>query len=574
MGASPFPALIAAGGIKAPQIENPLDNEVKQAQLAAAAQDQQAAALKTQQIKQQLGDYMSIKGILGKNNGDMDASMPEIMQTVSPDVGMSLQKTYLDNKKLAAETLDANQRAKVAAADAEQKEREYMGTIANSLLKENAPIPVVLTHLDQIEAMNPDHAQAIDRIKHQIVSAPDSLQGILNGTIQASGLAPKFQEDEQKAAQEERAQAGEQRTQQMFPSELLSKQAGARTAQDQAEAADRAQAAQLLSGAAKFGGAPALESMRKQLGSRAAAFEGMTDPQAILQAGLAPKDQLDQIREQGTAAETARHNQATEATAGIEARASAQRAATDAQKFSMEMGGDAVKGWAKSLAQNPDAAASVPPTLRTAVEQQFTKDTGLPFPKPLSGTAVDTERASRNALAAVAQINDALQDPEIQSRLGPIMGRLGQAEQAVGSAAGLSPQAEAKAQQLRTNMRYLVFQEGKAILGGRLPQNLMKELESSSPNTHMDAGTLQGAMAGVQDTALRNMDTADQQRFGGQMRSRQDRGIASTPLATGNVDPAIKDALSKLGPGIHKIPTSQGIQTWKKDRDGTLTKQQ
>jgi hypothetical protein len=159
---------------------------------------------------------------------------------------------------------------------------------------------------------------------------------------------------------------------------------------------------------------------------------------------------------------------------------------------------------------------------------------------------------------ALKQVNEAIQDPEIQSRLGPILGRLGNAEQAVGTAAGLSPAAEAKAQQIRTNMRYLVFQEGKALLGGRLPKNMMESLEASSPNVKMDAGTLQGALAGVQDAAMRSLDTADQQRFGGKMRSREDRGIKELKL--GGVAPI------KLKDGRTLVPHDQAAaDAFKKD---------
>lgn len=191
-----------------------------------------------------------------------------------------------------------------------------------------------------------------------------------------------------------------------------------------------------------------------------------------------------------------------------------QNAGINAKKFALEFGGDAVKGWAKQVADNPDTANQVPPGLRTSVMQAFTAQTGLPFPKPLTGNAVEQERASRNALDAVAQVKAALADPEIQKRIGPILGRLGSAEQAAGTAIGLTPEQEAKAQQLRTNMRYLVFQEGKALLGGRMPQQLMESLEKSSPNVAMDAGTLNGALAGVTDAAGRNLDQTYKQRFG------------------------------------------------------------
>lgn len=254
--------------------------------------------------------------------------------------------------------------------------------------------------------------------------------------------------------------------------------------------------------------------------------------------------------------EESRHNKAEEAT-------NALKASIDAKKFAAEFGGDAVKGWAASIKDNPDAAASVPAALRTSVQQQFTKDTGLPFPKPLAGGAVDQERAARNAMSAIKEINEDLQDPEIQKRVGTILGRLGNAEQTVGGAVGLTPDQEAKAQRLRTNMRYMVFQEGKALLGGRLPQKLMDELQSSSPNTKMDAGTLRGAMSGVQDGALRALDTADQQRFGGKMRTRDDRGITPVQIGTPKLTytQAQVDAAVKAHPGLTPQQAEDGFKS-------------
>ena len=245
-----------------------------------------------------------------------------------------------------------------------------------------------------------------------------------------------------------------------------------------------------------------------------------------------------------------------------------QNAGVNAQKFAMEFGGDAVKGWAKQIADNPDTANQVPPALRTAVMQRFTADTGLPYPKPLAGTAVDIERASRNALDAVQQIKDALADPEIQSRVGPILGRLGNAEQTAGGAIGLSPAAEAKAQQLRTNMRYLVFQEGKALMGGRIPQNLMQQLEQSSPSVKMDAGTLNGALAGVTDAANRNLDQTFKQRFGDTVARPGSAAIAATPEHVKAAAAAPANAVIPLPNGkyVRKTGPNSFIPT---DKNGT-----
>jgi hypothetical protein len=245
-----------------------------------------------------------------------------------------------------------------------------------------------------------------------------------------------------------------------------------------------------------------------------------------------------------------------------------QNAGINAQKFAMEFGGDAVKGWAKQIADNPDTANQVPPALRTPVMQAYTAATGQPFPKPLTGTAVDQERAARNSLDAVAQIKEALSDPEIQKRVGPILGRLGNAEQTAGTALGLTPAQEAKAQQLRTNMRYLVFQEGKAMLGGRMPAQLFQQLEQSSPNVAMDAGTLNGALAGVSDGANRVLDQTHKQRFGEN---------AVRPGSTAAPAPAAGRITVKAGDGsthpFNSEAEARAFESLVKSAGGTTTRQ-
>jgi hypothetical protein len=238
-------------------------------------------------------------------------------------------------------------------------------------------------------------------------------------------------------------------------------------------------------------------------------------------------------------AEAARHNQADEA-------AKRSEIALKQKEFQAEYGGDAVKGWAATIKDNPDAVSEVPPKLRTGVQQEFTKSTGLPFPKPLSGPTKTQETAARNGLAALQQVAEDIKDPEIQARLGPIMGRLGNAEQDVGATVGLSPEAAAKAQRLRTNMRMMAMQEGRSVFGGRIPQQLMESFQSSSPNVKMDPGTLTGALQGMQDAGMRALDTADQERFGGKMRSREDRGVSAVQFGAKKIgSKAEYDALPK-----------------------------
>ncbi len=203
----------------------------------------------------------------------------------------------------------------------------------------------------------------------------------------------------------------------------------------------------------------------------------------------------------------------------------------------MEYGPGQVDNWVENLKNNPDSVKELPMKLRGVVGQKFTETTGLPLPTALSGGTKTQETAARNALDGIDFINKAMQNPEIASQIGPIMGRLGNAEQAIGTAVGLSPQAEQLAQELRTRMRYFVFQEGKAVLGGRLPQNLMKALEESSPNVKMDPRMLAGALAGAEGNAQSVLENADKERFGGKARTPQLRGVKGTPKAIFARDP-------------------------------------
>lgn len=192
-----------------------------------------------------------------------------------------------------------------------------------------------------------------------------------------------------------------------------------------------------------------------------------------------------------------------------------QKANLEAQKFALQFGGDAVKGWTETIKDNPDAAGEVPAELRTKVMQNFRNDTGLPFPKSLTGTALDQERAARNTLQRLPRIQQLMNDPDLQGSIGSLLGRLGDLSQTVGTATGLTPQQAAKGQELRTLLNNTLFGEGKAILGGRLPQQLMDKLQTTSANDHMDPNLMRGAIKATSGVANDVLDTAYQQRFGG-----------------------------------------------------------
>lgn len=273
---------------------------------------------------------------------------------------------------------------------------------------------------------------------------------------------------------------------------------------------------------------------------RAKAFAGITfDPadvagsqQKIRNAGLNVEQATTAAQQASNAAETKRAHLSTESNARLNSAIAGGRLAQEQMVNGMKYGPGTQEYWVQQIAQNPDSVKEMPPELRSAVGQKFAAATGLPLPTPISGNAQGAENAARNALDGAAFIQKALQNPAIARNIGPIMGRLGNAQQNLGQSLGLSPQDAQLAQELRTRMQYFVFQEGKAVLGGRLPQNLMQQLETSSANVKMDPNMLTGALNGAASNALSIMDNADKQRFGGKMRPRGMRGLpggAATP---------------------------------------------
>lgn len=372
--------------------------------------------------------------------------------------------------------------------------------------------------------------------------------------IQASKNSHLLQDYTLKAEKEKRDQAEalrqqseEQRKAQLFAPQLTEAQTKATTGLLQTDSA-------ALANAASQGPAALAAALSKLPADRRAPFSGLTaqaKPADILKLGLTPEQQMTTGQQAANAVEQARHNAELEKEAkgrlGVEQGSLALRTKENALKY----GDGTVDFWAHQIESNPDSIKELPAELRSAVGRAFSKNTGLPLPTALSGQTQQQETASRNALDNINFIRQAVKNPEIQKQLGPIMGRLGNAEQAIGTAAGLSPEAEKLAQELRTRMRYFVFQEGKAVLGGRLPSNLMKSLEESSGSVKMDPSMLKGALSGAEGSAQSILDNADRQRFGGKMRSRDMRsGKITVTAPDGSSHPfdtqAQADAFKKL----------------------------
>jgi hypothetical protein len=474
--------------------------------------------------------------------------------SVAPDGTASIDSTKLTRGLAAAghgkaipsilEGVTKYQKANADLAEAQGKvkvqEADAAGALGAALAASNDD-PHLFTTLAQheINAKTVDAgviAPMVQRVQQAMVDDPTGAQ--------AKALVSQFRTQLQAASAEQQKQLAANKT-----ANASQQNADRETAQFnltkgglEADAIQK-QAAGLapqLEAAFKKGGPDAVNAILDQTPRIVAnRFNGASKSGDFLAAALTPEQATQANRENANATETRRHNLETEAEARKRTGIEQQNASINAKKFAMEFGGDAVKGWVKQVADNPDTAGQVPPALRTPVAQAYTASTGLPFPKPLTGQAVDQERAAHNALKAVAQITEALQDPEIQARRGPVLGRIGNVEQDAGATVGLSPSAAAKAAELRSNLRYLFTQELKANIGGRPPVELAKALEAVSPNIKLDDALMQGSLAGVKDAALRTLDATDEQRFGsGKGRTREARGLAPAAAPSTSIDPS------------------------------------
>lgn len=228
------------------------------------------------------------------------------------------------------------------------------------------------------------------------------------------------------------------------------------------------------------------------------------------------------------------------------------RLALEKAKQDKEMGPKSTQVWIDTLKKNPDAVSEIPPLLKNGVAEGFQQQTGLPMPKAASQNSQNVEISAHNALSNASYILKAIEDPDIRARLGPILGRLGETEQKVGETFGLPADKAQKAQELRTRLRYFVFQESKALLGGRLPQQLVEQLKGSSADVHMNEAMFKGALKGAVDTAKTNLDNVDAERFGGSAaRPRVLRGVDPEPGST-LVNPTTK----------HRIATDNGGKSY------------
>jgi hypothetical protein len=208
--------------------------------------------------------------------------------------------------------------------------------------------------------------------------------------------------------------------------------------------------------------------------------------------------------------------------ANLDARTNLARAETQLKKDRTDP--ELVKGLATQMSTSPDSFFDIKDKDQAAaVSKQWTAQTGLPAPTKVTADTQKAERMANNALYHANRIRNTLSDPKMQQFIGPMLGRLGKAEETAGDTLpGVPPEYQQAAQNLRSSLRYLLFQEGANLVGGRVSQYLIKGLEGTSPDVHQILPMLKGSLDAIDSSAKINLMDADHQRFGSKVRKERD----------------------------------------------------
>lgn len=174
----------------------------------------------------------------------------------------------------------------------------------------------------------------------------------------------------------------------------------------------------------------------------------------------------------------------------------------------------AVNGAVARSKANPDAihdiAKEVPggPRGKAAYWARLAEG-NIPIPKQITDKTVQTAVTNaQTAIKHVKTIEQLVKDPEIQSHLGPIMGRITELGQTIGAPILSSKDGGAKEAQLLSVLRYLVTFEASSTSGTRPSWQLIKFLQGTSPSAHLDPEKFRGALDGVIASAGNRIEAA------------------------------------------------------------------
>ncbi len=180
------------------------------------------------------------------------------------------------------------------------------------------------------------------------------------------------------------------------------------------------------------------------------------------------------------------------------------------------------ESFGQAVLDNPDTFVPKDSQTQQATRQWLMNNAGVGMPSKLGQRAGTNEDFARRAIQSVNTVKNMMADPDftsiIERRGGPGWGRVGNLEQTIGKGYGMTPQDEARIQQFRAALNYMTFQEGQSLFGGRIPIQLMQQLQTTSPNIKQDKGTLNGALSAVKRNAEDSLISYEKARFGGSVR--------------------------------------------------------
>jgi hypothetical protein len=522
------------------QIQTPVDQLAKVLSLRELMQKGQMSGIQLEEAQNELNDQNVLRqrfpALLQQYNGDFEKALqdPSLASGITPKTLLNLNTMSLGLKEKGAQISKANADASEANSKVAQAETNYIGHLARGIQQANyspAALDAALAHAEQL---NPAYKEQIEIIRQNAAANPDSIKAMIDQLVTQSPEAST-------QAREEATALGVQR------------EAAARLPGIVVDTAQKVkmQDAQILAPAAAQGSAALAAALAKLPPDRQAPFLTAKTPKDILTVATTPAEQITAGQAATTAAETARHNLSAESNAKLNTAISQGRLDQEKLINGIKYGPGTTEYWVSALRDNPDLIKELPPELRSSVGQGFLRTTGLPLPTTLDATTKTQETSARNALDSVQYMRTAMQNPEVAKQLGKIMGRLGNVEQKVGTAVGLSPEATQLAQELRSRMRMFIFQEGKTFMqGGRVSPSLIEALESSVPNPKMDPDILTGALNAAEGNAQTVLDNVDRERFGGNMRPREMRsGPGVGRPAPGTAPPGSEKAFEVQNPG-------------------------
>ncbi len=204
----------------------------------------------------------------------------------------------------------------------------------------------------------------------------------------------------------------------------------------------------------------------------------------------------------------------------------AQAAETRQNKEFIAKYGDpgARAAFTESVKRDPDSYFSLSPEMKVGVAHDLVAQ-GLNVPVQLPSDLKTRAVSADLGLKAINRIRELLQDPDIVGSVGPISGRLGNVEQAVGDTYFGQGSAQAtKEQELRTNFSYLKLLEAKGLLGGRPASTLIGNLSAVTANPKMAPNLINGSLNAMTTNLDNVKDEAKRYAFGGASNSPTDAG--------------------------------------------------